>query len=208
MTLWIAAVYVATYLDVQASRTNQGIELMRQYNDKTRVEAGNFGVEVLQEIGRPNHFVIVEFWTDQPAFDAHEKADHTLQFRSRLKAIHNSPYDQRVHQALAVDSRPHPAASGTVREVTHVDVPPPRREQTELLLKRLVDDSKKDGGSLHYDVFQETTRSNHFTIFGTWKDRAAFEAHETQAHTRQFRESVAPLLGAPYDERLYVPIAK
>jgi len=34
-------------------------------------------------------------------------------------------------------------------------------------------------------------------------DRNAFDAHEGKLHTRQFREALAPMLGAPYDERLY-----
>src|SRR2546423_15258696 len=135
MTFLIAALYVATYVDVQLSSANQGIELMKQYREKTRAEVGNSGIDVVQEIGRPNHFVIIEFWKDQPSFDAHEKAENTTQFRTRLKAIHNSPYDQRVHQALAADSRPLAAGRGTASEVTHVDVPPPRKDETEALLK-------------------------------------------------------------------------
>ena len=207
MTLLIAALYVATYVDVQLSSAGQGVELIKQYREKTRAEAGNSGVDVVQEIGRPNHFVILEFWKDQPSFDAHEKAAHTAQFRERLKTMHNSPYDQRVHQALAVDSRPLAVGRGTASEVTHVDVPPPRKEETEALLKRLAEDSRKDDGNVRYDVFQQTApRTNHFTIFGTWKDRSAFDAHEAKAHTKQFRETLGPMLGAPYDERLYSPL--
>ena len=75
------------------------------------------------------------------------------------------------------------------------------------MLKRLAEDSRKDDGNVRYDVFQQTApRTNHFTIFGTWKDRNAFDAHEAKAHTRQFRETAGPMLGAPYDERLYSPL--
>jgi quinol monooxygenase YgiN len=201
------ALYVATYVDVQVGSINQGIELIKQYRQTARAESGNSGVDVVQEISRPNHFVIIEFWKDQPAFDAHEKAASTAQFRARLKAIHNSPYDQRVHQALAADSRPLAIGRGTVSAVTHVDVPPQGRQETEVLLKRLAEDSRKDDGNVRYDVFQQTApRTNHFTVFGTWKDRSAFDAHETKSHTKQFRESLAPMLGAPYDERLFSPL--
>jgi len=37
-----------------------------------------------------------------------------------------------------------------------------------------------------------------------WKDRNAFDAHGMAAHTRQFRDRLAPMSGALYDERLYV----
>ena len=200
------AFYVATYVDVQLNSTNDGVALIKQYREAARREKGNSGVDVVQEIGRPYHFVITELWKDQLSFEAHEKGGPTAQFRSKLKAIHNSPYDQRVHQGLAVDSRPWPAAPGTVSVVTHVDVPPPRKDETEVWLKRVAEESRKDEGNLRYDVFQQTApRTNHFTIFEVWKDRNAFDSHEMKSHTRQFREALAPMLGAPYDERLYTP---
>ncbi len=196
--------YVATYIDVPVNATNEGMALVKQYRDASRTEKGNAGADFVQEMGRPSRFVIVEFWKDQSSFDGHEKAGQTAQFRSKLKAIHNSPYDQRVHQGLAVDPRPWSAARGAVSVVTHVDVPPPSKDQTEGLLKRLAEESRKDDGNLRYDVFQQTApRTNHFTIFAVWKDRNTFDAHDAKPHTRQFREALAPILGAPYDERLY-----
>jgi len=200
------ALYVATYIDVQLNSTNDGAALTKQYREATRAEKGNSGIDVVQEIGRPSRFVILELWKDQSSFEAHEKGGPTAQFRSKLKAIQNSPYDQRVHQALAVDPRAWPAARGTVSVVTHVDVPPPRKDETEAWLKRVAEESRKDDGNLRYDVFQQTAgRTNHFTIVEVWKDRNAFESHGTKPHTRQFREALAPMLGAPYDERLYTP---
>ena len=200
----LAAIYVATYLDAQLPSVNQAVALIKQYRTATAMEKGNAGTEVVQEIGRPNHFVIIELWNDQQAFDTHEKSAHTAEFRSKLKAIHSSPYDQRVHQGLAVDTRPWPKGGGTVSVVTHVDVPPQRKDETEVLLKRTAEDSRKDDGNLRYDVFQQTApRTNHFTVVEVWKDRNAFDSHELKPHTRQFRETLGPMLGAPYDERLY-----
>ena len=199
-----ASFYVATYIDVQVNSTNEGMTLVRQYREATRAEKGNLGTDFAQEIGRPSRYVIAEFWKDQASFEAHEKAGHTAQFRSKLKAIHNSPYDQRVHQGLAVDLRPLAASRGTVSVVTHVDVPPQSKNETEALLKRLAEESRKDDGNLRYDVFQQTApRTNHFTVLAVWKDRNAFDAHETKPPTRRFREVLAPMLGAPYDDRLY-----
>ena len=90
--------------------------------------------------------------------------------------------------------------------VTHVDVPPPRKDETESLLKRLAEESRKDEGNVRYEVFQQTASRNHFTVFAVWKNRKAFDSHEMKAHTRQFREALGPLLGAPYDERLFTPL--
>jgi quinol monooxygenase YgiN len=88
--------------------------------------------------------------------------------------------------------------------VTHVDVPPPRREETEILLKRIAEQSLTHPGNLRYDVFQQhAPRTNHFTVVECWADESAFAAHEAHSATLQYREALGPMLGAPYDDRLY-----
>ena len=82
-------------------------------------------------------------------------------------------------------------------------MPPPSREQTEALLRSLADESRKEEANLRYDIFQQTSRPNHFTMIAAWNDVRAYEAHEARPHTRQFREALAPMLGALYDERFY-----
>ncbi|PYS55010.1 MAG: hypothetical protein DMG13_05890 [Acidobacteria bacterium] len=200
-----AAFYVATYVDVQLSSTNQGIALAYVYREASRTESGNSGVEVVQETGRPNRFVIIEVWKDQSSFDAHERSEQTVQFRAKLKAIHNSPYDQRVHHGFSIDPRPPAAGPSMLFVLTHIDVPPQRKDETEVLLKGLAEESRKDEGNVRYDVLQQNApRTNHFTVVAAWKDRKAFDSHEIKPHTRQFREALGPMLGAPYDERLYM----
>ena len=198
--------YVATYIDVQSGSTDQGIALIRQYRETSRVERGNSTVDVLQEIARPNRFVIVEVWKDQSSFETHERAEQTVQFRAKLKVIDNSPLDQRVHHAFAMDSRSVAMEAGFVSVVTHVDVPPQRKDETEVMLTGLAQYSRKDEGNVRYEVFQQTASRNHFTVFAIWKNRKAFDSYEMKTHTRQFREALAPMLGAPYDERLYSPL--
>jgi quinol monooxygenase YgiN len=200
-------VYVATYVDVQPQLSGQGVTLIEQYRNATQKETGNVSVEVVQEISRSNRFVILEVWKDQASFETHEKANHTADFRSRLQAIHVSPSDQRVHQGLTIDARTVAIPRNSVSVVTHVDVPPPRRADAEALLKTVAEESRKDEGNMRYDVFQESpARTNHFTIFATWRDAKAFESHEVKPHVRRFREALGPMLGAPYDDRLYKPI--
>lgn len=203
MMIMIEPFYVATYIDIQPSSTREGTALIEQYREASRAEEGSFAVDVVQEIGRPNRFAIIEAWKDQSSFEAHEKGAATIQFRSGLKAIQNSPYDQRVHHGWATGPVQEPGR-GTLSVVTHIDVPPPRREEAEVLLKALAEESRRDEGNVRYDVFQQNLpRTNHFTVFAAWRDRKAFDAHEAKPHTRRFREALAPMLGALYDERLY-----
>lgn len=200
-------VYVATYIDVRPESTRAGAQLLTQYERAVRSEAGNTSVSAFQEIDRSNRFVIIETWRDQAAFTAHEQAAATAEFRQKLKAIHNSPYDQRVNTGFAIDPQPQNAGSQTVYVVTHVDVPGAFKDKAEVLLKQLVEPSRKDAGHVRYDVYQQyDPRTNHFTVVAAWNNRRAFEASGGTPHAQQFREAIAPMLGALYDERLYQAI--
>src|SRR6185369_10044940 len=182
--------YVATYVDVQPNHAAQAVRLLTQY-------AKSGGHQVFQEIFRQNRFVIIEAWQDDAALHAHESDGLTIQFRTELKAIHNSPNDQRVHQSFSVESMGSESNAGAFVIVTHVDVPPPSREETEALLRRLAEQSRKDEGALRYDIFQQNApRTNHFTVFAVWRDEKAFASHELQPHTLEFREALGPMLGA------------
>ena len=108
-------IYVVTYIDVQSGSTTEGIELLKQYREAS-------GAEVFQETCRPNRFVIVETWKDESSFQSHETAAHTASFRASLRAIQNSPHDQRVHQGFSVGTELRPLGAGKVFVVTHVDV--------------------------------------------------------------------------------------
>jgi quinol monooxygenase YgiN len=200
-------VYAATYLDLRPALTSKGTALVKQYQHDSSADAGNVAANVFQEIGRSNRFVIVETWKDQAAFAAHEKAVYTLGFREQLEAIQNAPYDQRVNHGFSIDPSPQPAGPGTIYVVTHVDVPGAFREQGEMLLKTLVESSRGGSGHVRFDVYQQNDpRTNHFTTFAAWSNRRAFDAYSSTPHALQFREALAPMLGALYDERLYQPI--
>ncbi len=200
-------VYVATYLDVRPASIRSGATLTAQYVRDTRTDAGNVMVAAYQEIGRTNRFVVIETWRDHTAFSNHEKAAHTVAFRDKLRAIHNSPYDQRINTGFAIDPAARTGGSGAIYVVTHVDVPGAMRAQAEALLKQLFESSRVDAGHVRYDVYQQyEPRTNHFTVFAAWDSQRAFDAYGGTPHWQQFREALAPMLGALYDERLYKPL--
>lgn len=195
---------IATYIDISPDSTAEAIALLTKYRGATANQEGNAGVIVLKETSRQNRFVVIEAWNTETAFQTHEAAPHTVEFRSRLRAIHNSPYDQRTHHTFAAASDRGENSDSLLYVVTHVDVPPPRKEETEVLLTVEAAKSRMDAGNVRYDVFQQNApRTNHFTVLAVWKHESAFISHQATSHTRQFRESLGPMLGAPYDERLY-----
>ena len=128
---------------------------------------------------------------------------HATQLREKIQAIRNAPIDERVHVPVSVGPlQPGPAGTA-VYVVTHVDVIPPRKDDGLAALKQLGSDSRGAPGNLRFEVVQQTNRPNHFTVVEIWKDAAAVEAHSMADRMRQFRDTLGPMSGALYDERLF-----
>jgi quinol monooxygenase YgiN len=198
-----APIHVATYIEIVAASVKDGAALLTQYRDASRKENGNMRAEVAREIGRPNRFVVLEVWKDQAAFEAHGKSAGTSAFRDRMKTIHGAPHDERVHNTLNVGPSDAAGSKGAIIVVSHVDVPPPRKDECIAALNPLADGSRKGGGSQRFEVVQQTSRPNHFTVVEAWKDKKAYDASRSADAQRQFRDKLGPMLGALYDERLY-----
>jgi len=198
------AVYAVTYLDVAANSVGRGVDLLKQYRESSRHEAGNVEFTVLQEVSRPNRFAIVEGWKDQPAFDAHEKAMSTTQFQQTLKAIRDSPPNQHVLRAFAPGPAQTEPSSGELYMVEHIDFLPMFANIAQPAVRRLAESSAKEDGVLRYDIYQEPAHSNHFSVVAAWTSTKAFDTYETAPHTREFRAAtVMPARGNLYDQRLY-----
>ena len=198
-----APVHVATYIEIVVASVKDGVALLTQYRDASRKENGNMRAEVAREIGRPNRFVVLEVWKDQAAFEAHGKSASTSAFRDKLKTIHGAPHDERVHNTLNVGPNDAAGSKGAIIVVSHVDVPPPRKDECIAALNPLADGSRKGGGSQRFEVVQQTSRPNHFTVVEAWKDKKAYDASRSADAQRAFRDKLGPMLGALYDERLY-----
>jgi quinol monooxygenase YgiN len=198
-----AAVYVVAYIEVMPPSTGEAITLLRQYREASRKDAGNARLEVLQQHGRPDHFVLVEVWRDQAAFEAHGKATHAMQWRDKLQPLRASPYDDRLHKGLAIGAMSAAGAAGATYVVTHADAIPPAKDEALALLKQLAETSRQEKGNARFEVLQQGNRQNHCTIVEVWQDQATLEAHVMATHTRQFRDKFQPLSGSLYDERLY-----
>ena len=196
-------VYVATYVEVVNASVKDGEKLLAQYRDASRKEAGNMRAEVAHEIARPTRFVVLETWKDQAAFDAHGKSAGTTAFRDKLKAIQAGPYDERIHVPLNVAASDVLSGRRAVIVVSHVDVPPPRKDDCIAALNPLADASRKGAGNQRFEVQQQANRPNHFTVVEAWKDKKAYDGSRAGDPQRQFRDKLGPMLGALYDERLY-----
>ena len=201
------AIYGVTTLDVAPDAAGQGVVLLRQYRDGALKQAGNMGVTLLQEVDWPNRFAIYEGWKDQAAYDANEKATHSAELRDKLKPIGGAPYDRRDYHVIAVGPSQSAAGADTIYMHLHLDVFPPGIDATLAAAKAVAEAARKGEGNLRYDVVRSIKPpQSHTTFLAAWQNRKAFEAYENSAYARQFRDTVGPLLGSPFDDRLYVPI--
>jgi (4S)-4-hydroxy-5-phosphonooxypentane-2,3-dione isomerase len=200
-------IYGVTALDVAPGAAREGVSLLKQYRDGALKQAGNMGVTLLQEVDWPSRFIIFDAWKDQAAYDANEQATHAAQLRDKLKALGGAPYDRRDYHIISVGPAQTAAGSDVIYMQLHLDVFPPGIEPTLAAAKAVAEAARKGEGNLRYDVVQSVKPPlSHTTLLAAWQNRKAFETYENSAYARQFRDAVGPLLGSPFDDRLYVPI--
>jgi quinol monooxygenase YgiN len=201
-----AAVYVVSYIDVAPANRGNAASMLRTLATASRKDEGNTRFEILQRTTPPNQFAIVAIWKDQKAYDAHLAAAHTKEFREKIKPFLISAIDDRTHTGMEIAGAAAKSSPGAIYVVTHVDVPPPKKDDCIAALKQLVADSRKEGNSMRFEVFQQGSRPNHFSVVEIWKNQSAYDAHIIAAHTKKFRDQLTPMTGALYDERLYKAI--
>jgi len=194
--------YVVSYVEVAPSARAQARTMLRALRDAGRKEAGNSSFDILQRIDRPQHFVILETWTDAKAQADHAAADSTRQFRDKLNPLLVAPYDERPLVAVATRPSKNPGAR-SIYAVTHVDFVGAKKDEGLAALKQLSDATAKQAGVQRYDVLQQTNKPNHITLIEIWRGKAALEAHEQAEATRTFRAALLPIGGALYDQRLF-----
>jgi quinol monooxygenase YgiN len=197
----VSPLYVVTYVESKQTARDETAALLKAYREASRKTPGNLRSVVVQRPRRPGQFVVVAAWKDKAAWDAHMGAPATREYRDKLAALRNAPADDRFHNGLSVG--PMEDASGAVYGVTHVDVIPPQRENAVVALKTLGDANRAANGNVRYEIVQQTNRPNHFTVFEVWRSREAYDANSMSTHQRDFRDKLAQMTGALYDERLY-----
>jgi len=197
--------HMVTYVEVAPAAKAQAVTLIKELAAASKQDAGLLRFEILERTSPSNQFVIIEAWKDEAALNAHAATAHAKQFRDKMQPHLIAPIDDRLSIVTTVSPIAGPTGAG-LYVVTHVDVGPPNRDKIIVALKALSDPTRKDKGNVRYDVLQQKTRTNHFTVVEAWTDQAANDAHEIAAHTKEFRGALGPLTGALYDQRWYKPL--
>ncbi|MFL2546225.1 MAG: putative quinol monooxygenase [Candidatus Rariloculaceae bacterium] len=195
------ASYVVTYIEVTPMATTKAVDLLNAQAQASRDESGNALYQVLQRIGRPNHFAIVETWKNAAAQESNAAANHTREFRAGLEPLLYSPYDERLHTDLHVSAGN--SGAGAIFGLTHVDIIPTGLDTGRERIGEVVEASRDDEGVIRFDVLTQASRQNHMTLVESWESAGAQEAHSSTEHAKAFRAALQPLSGSLYDERLY-----
>jgi quinol monooxygenase YgiN len=200
-------VYVVTYIDVAAATRDSDAGLLRRLIAASRKDPGVVRYETFQRSSPSNQFAIAEIWKDQQSYDAHAASAHVKAFRRQIEPHLIAPIDERPYVGLAVGPLGNTTMpAGAQIAVSHVDVIPPKKDEAVAALKALADPTRKDSGNLRFDVYQQKTRPNHFTVVEAWRTQKAFDAHEIAPRTKQFRQVLGAVTGALYDQRWYRPL--
>ncbi len=194
--------YAVTYVDMLPAAAKAIVGAFAQYREASRKENGFVSFELLELIGRPGNYVVLETWRDQQALEAHANAPHVKTYRDALQSVRVSGYDQRPYRVLTVG--PAKPAGGNVHVVSHVDFAGAAASaQAPGLLTALADQSRKERGNLRFDVLQSPVRLNHYTVVESWQNQGDLDAHAAAAHTKQYRDALTPITGSPLDENIY-----
>lgn len=192
-------VFAVAYIEVKPSLTEQAAGLLKGHAEESRAQNGNLRFQVLQRIGRPNHFAILDAWESRQQQDEHATA--TRAFRNELDAMLYSPYDERRSTpAYGTSAMGH---DGDVYVLTHVDFSPRNLEAGLVSIEALITDSRQEAGAKDFGVIVQDGRQNHMTLFEVWSSTAAHNAHVTSEHAMRARDQMQALMGALYDERIY-----
>lgn len=195
--------YVVTYVEVAPGMVAAATALIEPWAESERRADGNVRFEVLRRSAPTNQFAIVAIWRDGPAFETRRASPASKEFLDGMAPLLISAIDVRVHASLAVASDEAEPQQDSVCVITHVDVPPPQKDDCISLLLTLAQHSREEAGCVRFEIFQQIDRPNHFSVVEAWKNRDGYEAHIVAGHAVAFRMALTPISGALYDERLY-----
>jgi quinol monooxygenase YgiN len=194
--------YTVAYVDILPASRTAAIAAIKQYRDASGKDGGFQRLEFFEQAGRPAHFCIIETWADDKDMDAHFASAYAKDFRTKIDLMRLSDYDQRPYKTLSLGTARNGASGHGTFVLTHVDIGGQGTNAADLL-RKLAEASRKEEGNIRFDVLQHSMRANHFTVIEEWQSVKAADMHAAAAHTKEYRNSLAPIAGGPLDERLY-----
>jgi quinol monooxygenase YgiN len=197
--------YIVTYFEVYPAEIQKTKSLLKELTQSSLKEDGNLRFEVVQRIGQPDQFAILEAWQDVSTMMKHQQSANVIAMKDRLNPLLRSSYDERPHSALQVGKVKVPPneMKNAIFAITHVDIVPTIKDQGIALVKDISAISPKDQGNIRFEALTQISRPNHMTIVEIWANQDAINNHASQKHKKDFRVTLTPMSGSLYDERFY-----
>jgi quinol monooxygenase YgiN len=91
--------------------------------------------------------------------------------------------------------------------VTYVEVLPAATARASEAFRSYRDQSRREDGFVALELGEQIGRPGHFAIVETWRDQAAFDAHQKAASFTQLTSSLQEIRTSGYDQRPYKTLA-
>jgi quinol monooxygenase YgiN len=197
--------YVVTYIEAAPKAATEARELIVARCAGVRKAAGLTRIEAFARTGYASQLAILEQWQSAKAREDYVATDDAKNFLARLSPLMVAGYDERIHIPLTVGASK-PPTPDTVVALTHVDLIPTFKDAGIPKVKEFAEQSRATRGNLRFDVLTQVSRPNHMTVVESWSTMAAKDAHIAEPFVKSFRESLMPMSGSLYDERVYSPL--
>jgi len=197
--------YVVTYIEAGPKAATEARELVIAHCAATRKVPGLTQIEAFARSGYPSQFATLEQWQSAKAREDYAATDDAKNYLMRLSPLLVAGYDERIHIPLTVGASP-PAAAEAVVALTHVDLIPTFKDTGIAKVKEFAEQSRGANGNLRFDVLTQASRTNHMTVVESWSTAAAKDEHIAKPFVKSFRETLMPMSGSLYDERIYKPL--
>src|SRR5438128_2459801 len=109
------------FFEVAPSEVGRVAAALKDYRQAAMKANGAVRINVLQQVGRPNHFAIEEAWRDAASLDAHRSAAETKKLDETVQATRISPFDERLLAGVNVAAPNGTAPPQAIYVLTHAD---------------------------------------------------------------------------------------
>ncbi len=195
---------VLTFIEVRSDAVAKGKAILAQYDSVLKHHAPSLQVETLEEIGRPERFVVLERAAragELPKVEA-EAQDILAPLNELLTALPDRRTNREFAPAATAATQPG-SGSQPLYVIAHLDLGPPDQTRGTTALQGVMAAARRAPGNLRFEAWQQSNRPNHFNLVAVWSSRTGFDDFAAGAAAREYRATIGPLIGSPYDERLY-----
>jgi quinol monooxygenase YgiN len=94
------ALYVLIHVDVIPLNLDAVGSWLKAEAETARSAQGALRYDVWRQVGRPNHFTVIQAWADHAAYARHVESASTRAFRDNLLTVKGALYDERLYRRL------------------------------------------------------------------------------------------------------------